>query len=61
VPAPQAEQERSLLAVPAVETYVPAAQVDQGSQLVWLLLSVKVPLLQAVQERLLVAVPAVET
>ena len=56
----QAEQTLSVDEVPAVETYWPAAQVDQAAQLVALAPLVK-PLVQAEQTRLAVAVPAVET
>jgi hypothetical protein len=52
---------RSLLAVPAVATYWPAAQVAQGWQAGALGASVKVPVPQGVQLRSVVALPTALT
>jgi hypothetical protein len=61
LPAGQALQPRSLVAVPAVLTLLPAAQSDQGLQLSALLPVLKLLAAQALQARLLVALPTALT
>jgi hypothetical protein len=61
VPEVHALQPRSLVAVPAVDTYWPALQLVHVAQLPALLAVENVPELHALQPWSLVAVPAVDT
>jgi len=61
VPLAQASHRRSAIALPAVLTYVPAAQVDHAVQLGAFVVVLYVPLAQPVQVRFAVALPAKTT
>ena len=61
VPEPQVEHERLFVEVPAVDTYVPAAQSDHVVQLLWFEPVEYEPEAQLAHTRLVVELPAVCT